>query len=260
MKSFFNIVSVEIYKSYKSKTIWLTALAFTMLPVMGGFFMYVLKNPDFAERIGLIGAKAQLAGSADWPSFLGLLAQGIAVGGLFVYGFITSWVFGREYTDRTVKDLLAMPFPRSHIPIAKFLTIILWSFVLTAWVIGAGFLIGMTIGLPLWSTAVWQDGIYVLSVTTLLTIFVSTPVAFFACIGKGYLAPLGFIVITLILSQVIAVIGYGSYFPWAVPALFSNISGTGNLLNASSLFLVILAGLLGVAGTLGFWRYADQHL
>jgi ABC-2 type transport system permease protein len=37
-----------------------------------------------------------------------MLAQGIAIGGLFVFGFIMSWIFGREYTDRTMKDLLAL--------------------------------------------------------------------------------------------------------------------------------------------------------
>ena len=72
----------------------------------GGFFMIVMKDPDLARRLGLISAKAQIvAGSADWPTYLGMLAQATAIGGIMLFGLIGSWVFGREYSDHTLKDL-----------------------------------------------------------------------------------------------------------------------------------------------------------
>ena len=37
----------------------------------------------------------------------------MAAGGLFLFGFLFIWVFGREYSDRTAKDLLALPTARS---------------------------------------------------------------------------------------------------------------------------------------------------
>ena len=64
-----------------------------------------------------------MAGVADWPTYLDLLAQSIAVGGLILFSLIGSWVFGREFVDRTVKDLLALPTARSAIVAAKFLVI-----------------------------------------------------------------------------------------------------------------------------------------
>ena len=259
MNQMHKLIATELLKSRKSKVIWITFAAFTLLPVMGGFFMFVLKHPDFAEKSGLLGAKAQLAGSADWSSYLSLIAQGIALGGLFVFGFITSWIFGREYTDRTVKDLLSLPFPRIYVPIAKFVTEIQRSSLVTVWIIGISFIVGQVIGLAQWSAEVWQHGLYVLLITSVLTILLSTPVALFACYGRGYLAPLGFVIMTMILSQIIAVIGYGSYFPWAIPALFSNVSGEGNLLGATSVIIILITSLIGFISTLSFWRFADQN-
>jgi hypothetical protein len=116
--------------------------------MVGGFFMIVLKDPELAQRVGLISAKAQiLAGAADWPTYLELLAQGLAVGGIILFGFIGSWVFGREYADHTVKDLLALPMPRTKIVAAKFLLITIWSAALVILVLLLGLGIGALIGL-----------------------------------------------------------------------------------------------------------------
>ena len=259
MRTIGKLISIEWFKSVKSKVIWITFVAFSLLPVMGAFFMFVLKNPDSSKDWGLLGEKAQLAGSADWPSYFNLLAQGIAIGGLLVFGFITSWIFGREYTDHTVKNLLALPFPRTYIPIAKFIVILIWAMLLTIWVVGIGFILGHAVHLSQWTSEVYVHGVYVLVVTAILTALLSAPVAFFACSGGGYLAPLGFVIFTLVLSQIVAAIGYGTYFPWAIPALFSNVSGEGNILAVPSLIILLSTSLLGVISTLTYWRFSDQH-
>ena len=72
--------------------------------------MIILKDPEQARAMGLIGAKAQLtAGVADWPTFFSMLLQGTAGGGAILFAFITAWVFGREFSDHTAKEL--WPFP-----------------------------------------------------------------------------------------------------------------------------------------------------
>jgi ABC-2 type transport system permease protein len=90
----------------------LTALGFALFPLIGGFFMLILRDPDLARRAGLISTKAQITmGAADWPTYLGFLALGTAVGGIMIFGLIGSWVFGREYSDRTVKDFARVAYP-----------------------------------------------------------------------------------------------------------------------------------------------------
>lgn len=249
----------ENRKARKSKMIWVTLAAFTVAPLMAGFFMFILKNPGMAEQSGLVGDKAQILGEANWPAYFSLLAQVIAVGGILVFGFVTSWVFGREYTDRTLKDLLSLPYHRATIPAAKFLAVFLISLLLSIHVTVLGMLIGFLIGLPGWSSEAMADGLWVLFVTTLLTIALSAPAAFFACWGKGYLAPLGFVIFMVVIAQVIAAIGYGEYFPWAIPALYSGLAGDQSVLLPSSLLLVLGTSLTGIGATLGWWLWADHQ-
>lgn len=252
-------LQVETLKLRKSKLLWAVLAAFTIAPLMGGFFMFVLKNPEFAKTTGLLGAKAQIAGEATWRAYFSMLAQIIAVGGMLIFGFVASWIFGREYTDRTIKDLLALPYHRGILVLAKFLTVLAATSLLSVYVVAFGILIGWGIGLAGWSAAVWQKGLFVLLITTLLTISLSTPLAFFASWSRGYLAPLGFMVLMVVLSQIIAAIGYGNYFPWSIPALYSGIAGEEYALKVSNTLIVLSTSLAGVVATLAWWLYADQY-
>jgi ABC-type transport system involved in multi-copper enzyme maturation permease subunit len=258
MTYLYTVLKVEGLKIRKSKVIWITGLAFTLLPLVAGFFMFVLKNPQLAKSSGLLGAKAQIAGEASWPSYIDLLSQMIAVGGMIVFGLTTTWIFGREYADGTAKDLLALPYSRSYIVMGKFLASLIINLILSTYVIILGILIGLLIGLPQWSLAL-TSSLYQLSVVTLLTIILATPVAFFASYGRGYLGAMGFVMLTLILSQVITVVGFGDYFPWAIPAIYSGLGEDGGILTGLGLFIAISTSLLGILGTLWWWIFADQY-
>ncbi len=259
MRYFLAVLQTEGLKIRKSKVIWITMVAFTIAPLMAGFFMFVLKDPEFAKGSGLLGAKAQIAGEANWPSYIELHAQMIAVGGIIVFGFVTSWIFGREYTDKTVNDLLTLPFSRSIIVLAKFVAAFITNIILSVYIISLGFVFGWIIKLPEWSLDTVIHGLYILLIVMILTIILSTPVAFFASYGKGYLAPLGFIVCMLVLSQIIAAAGFGEYFPWAIPSLYSGILPEDHVLTWDSLFIIFITSLLGFFSTLYWWIFVDQH-
>jgi ABC-2 type transport system permease protein len=251
---------VELLKTRRSKLPLFTALGFSLAPLAGSFFMLVLRDPDFARRTGMISAKAQLtAGTADWPTYLGLLAQATAVGGLLLFSFISSWVFGREYADRTVKDLLALPTGRSAIVCAKFTVVLVWSTLLAALILLIGLGLGTAIALPQTAVEVlWQGAVRVAS-TAGLTIALVTPIAFFASAGRGYLLPLGMALMTMILAQVIAAAGWGEYFPWSVPALYAGAAGIEQAqLGAVSFALVLLTSVTGLISTFVWWAWADQ--
>src|SRR5690625_7753597 len=104
MNYFLTALHVEGLKIRKSKVVWITFASFPIAPLMAGFFMFVLKHPEFAKNSGLLGAKEQIAGEGNWPSYLQLHAQMIAVGGSFAFGFVMRWVFGRGYANYTRQD------------------------------------------------------------------------------------------------------------------------------------------------------------
>lgn len=103
-----------------------------------------------------------------------------------------------------------------------------------------------------------RDRLQLLLITTVLTTALSTPVAYFACYGRGYLAPLGFVVFMVVFSQLIAAVGYGEYFPWAVPALYSGIAGVERVLSVASVGVVFLTSSVGFVATIIWWFVAEQ--
>lgn len=259
MNKIITCVSIEGKKLFNSKVPLINMLALTLVPFMGGFFMFVLKDPSLAQKLGFISAKAHIMGAADWPSYFGLLAQAIAVGGLVVFGFATSWIFGREYSDRTIKDLLALPISRSIIVFSKFIVAMLWCLFLSIFVLVLGLIVGKLVDIPGWSSDIMIRGTLVFIICSTLTILLSTPVAFFASVGRGYLSPIGFMVFTLVLAQIIAAIGYGQFFPWSIPALISSAVGSDNaIIEVISIIIVLLTSVFGLVGTMFWWRYADQ--
>jgi len=244
-----------VLKARRSKLPLFSALGFALLPLAGGFFMIVLKDPELARRVGLISAKAQITmGVADWPTYLGFLAMANGVGGIILYSLIGSWVFGREYVDRTVKDLLALPTSRSAIVCAKFIVIVMWCAALTALIYLIGLGVGAAVALPHASLRVILQGGVTLALTGMLTIVTIAPIIFFASAGHGYLPPMGVAILAIGLAQAVAVAGWGEYFPWAIPGLYAQ----GEDLGIASYVIVILTSIAGIAGTFIWWELADQ--
>lgn len=222
--------------------------------------MIILKDPAAARSMGLISAKAQLvAGVADWPTFFSILTQAVAVGGGILFAVITSWIFGREFSDRTAKELLALPTSREAIVAAKFVVMTIWTLLLTIWVLIFGVLIGNFVVIPGWSEDLMRRATLDIFGTAALVIAVLPFVALLASIGRGYLPPFGWTILTVVFAQVAAITGWGDWFPWSVPALFSGAAGPRiELLGMHSYVIVILASLIGLGATFYWWRSADQ--
>jgi len=268
MKNFLNelkaVLWVELKKVRRSRTVWITALGFTFLVLISGLFMYILKDPEQARRLGLLGAKAQFfGGTADWPSFFNLILVFSSIGCLVIFGFIFVWIFGREFTDRTVYDLLSLPVSRVSITIGKFITAAGWALALTlmAFILMLG--IGAGLQLPGWSAAIAWHGFGLFIAAGLLTLILCLPFSMVASMTRGYLPALGGIFLVIILSQVITQLGNGQYFPWTVPMLFSGaaeaLSGkTAEPLGVVSYILVGAVAVISFLATALWWRNADQ--
>jgi ABC-2 type transport system permease protein len=250
----------ELLKTRRSRVPWGAAAGFSVAPLVMGLFMVILKDPEGARALGLLGAKAQLAaGTADWPTFLNLLGQAIAVGGAILFAFLTAWVFGREFADRTVRGLLASPTPRRTIVVAKAVVIASWGFAISAWVLVLGLGVGALVGLPGWSSADASTTIAAIALAAILTIGLQTWAAFFAGVGRGFIAPLAWTVAMIALSQVLAVLGWGAWFPWSVPAILAGAGGTQvEPVTFGAVALVGLMALAGLVATITWWERADQ--
>jgi ABC-2 type transport system permease protein len=260
MKGFVPSLYTEGLKVLKSKMFFATLIAFIFMSLMLGLLVFVSKHPDLFEEAGVISAKASIIDKADWPTFLGLLIQTAAMVGCMGCGFVASWVFGREYTDRTQKDLLALPVSRSTIVLGKFTVAAGWCTLLALVLLAASLVTGIAVGLEGWPLDFIFRAVLIFFVTWLLNITLCAPLAFFACVSRGVLLPLAFLILTMIVSQTLGagMPNIAAYFPWAVPPLYCMSALAGNSLNTASYLVVILTGAAGTGATLAWWRFADH--
>jgi ABC-2 type transport system permease protein len=253
-------VAVESLKMRRSRLPWLTVLAFSVVALVGGLFMFILADQQRARAMGLLGAKASLVASeADWSAYFGFLAQANAVGGMVVFGLAVTWMFGREFSQDTAKDLLALPAARGVIVAAKFAVGAMWVLVLGVYTYLFGLAVGAALGLPGWSSALAVAGLAKLVATSVMTMLLVAPVALAASVGRGYLPGVGFMITAVFLAQIIAALGYGQVFPWSVPALFSGLAGPDREQpGVLGYALVAAVGIGGAWATAAWWTGADQ--
>jgi ABC-2 type transport system permease protein len=250
----------ETLKARRARMPAVTLAGFALVPLMGALFMKILLDPALAARFGALTTKAQFSAThGDWPTYFGLLTQALAVGGFILFSLVVIWLFGREYSDRTAKDLLALPTPRAAIVTAKLCLVVLWCAFLTLWIYLLGLVLGALIGLPGWTSDAWLHATARYAATACLTIALTLPLAWAASAGRGYLPAIGVMVLLVFLSQVLSALGLGSWFPWAAAALLSGAAGPeARNLGVGTYLLVSATVVAGIAGVLAWWRAADQ--
>jgi len=261
MNSQLYALKAEFIKNKHSKILLISFTAFALVPVMGGVFMLVMRDPEAMAQASLLNAKMEAMNlSAGWDALFMILKQGMGIGGIMVYGFIVSWIFGREYSDNTVKDLLSLPTSKTKILNAKYMVYFVWSAALAVVNAIVGIVTGLILRLPGFKSADVFEFLIDYGFTTFLTIMLGTPIAFFSMWGRGYLAPLGFVALTLVFSQILAAVGYGHFFPWSVPALFSASGGEyKEQLNITSYLILFFVSIIGYCVTVFYWEYTDHN-
>jgi ABC-type transport system involved in multi-copper enzyme maturation permease subunit len=261
MADIISATAIEFRKNRHSRITWITFAAFALAPVMGGVFAIIVRNPEMMSKVGALRTKADtLDFSPDWSSYFSLLSQTVGVGGVLVFGFVSSWMFGREFSEGTLKDLLSLPVSRKTIVDAKFTAYIIWCLALSLSNLLIALVIGSALSLDGWANVNFAAMAETYALTTLLTILIGIPVSFFAMVGEGYMAPLGFVAFTLVFAQIIAATGFGSYFPWSIPGLYSGAAGEyRGQLNWISYCLLVLTAVAGYVSSLLWFRRADQN-
>jgi len=261
MKSIAAALWTEVLKVRKSKVFWFSIVFFVFVSFMMGLIMFIQIHPEISRKLGLIGTKASLLrfGEPNWNNYLALLLQGIGAIGLIGFGFITSWVFGREYSENTLKDILALPVSRSTIVISKLLIAGMWSILLACIFVISSIIFGYLYGIPGWSGEILLEFLHKTALITLLTVLLCSTTSLFASIGGGVLLPIGIVILTMIMANFSGLVGLGSYFPWSIPLLLCSPTGTeGTHVSITSYIILFITSISGLIGTIAWWRFADQ--
>lgn len=250
----------EFTKLKKARIVSILLFLYAFIPIVIGILFYIAQRPELIEKMGLIGAKSEMFGQGDWRSYLLLTNQVMAGLGYIGFGFFTSWTFGREFAEKMINDLLALPLSRSMIVLSKFTIIFLIciSFTLV-------FNLSTLLAGKIFSIENYNFNDTLVNFKTLISIGVLTCllmpfISFFASFGKGYLLPMGFVILTLIFAQFAGIMGLGPYFPWSIPGMLSIPSIKDiHILSSSSYIILIISAIIGTLATTIWWQKADHQ-
>jgi ABC-2 type transport system permease protein len=257
---FTQVLATELLKLRRSKVTWGSLAALSLGPLGIGLFMWIVREPGRAAQLGLLGTKADLSGiTATWPSFFSLLTMVVGVGGLLLLAFIVAYVFGREYTEGTAKNLLALPVRRGWFAGAKLVVAAVWWLLLVLSVLVEALILGLAMGLPGFSWALALSALGNLCIAAAIAYLLVPPVAWIATLGRGYLPPLGFALGTLVLGDVFSHTGWAPWFPWSIiPLLIGMVGKPVAALPVGSLVVVLVTFVAGILATIAQLRYADN--
>ncbi|MBN1940328.1 MAG: ABC transporter permease [Candidatus Aminicenantes bacterium] len=254
------VLFTEFLKLRRSKITWLSLLAFSLVPLGGGLFMWIVREPGRAAKLGLLGTKASFVGlEATWAGYFGMLVQAVGIVGMLLLSVIAAYLFGREYSERTAKNMLALPAGRHWFALAKFCVALAWFGAIIVFCLAESFAVGALLGLPGLTAGIAARGIGEVLLASGISFLVMPVTAWIATLGKGYLPPLGFAILTLLLGTILGATGWGKWFPWSIVPLFAGTAGPrAETLAPASLVVVVLTFAVGVVATIVQYRWADN--
>ena len=257
---FAQALATEFLKLRRSKVTWFTFAALSIGPLAIALMMWIVREPGRAAQLGLLGTKANLSGlTATWPAYFSMLTLMVGIGGMLLLSFIVAYIFGREYAEGTAKNLLALPVGRHWFVLAKFVVAAVWWAMLVVAALAEAFALGAALALPGFSATLAVRAVHDALLAAAIAYLLAPVVAWIATLGRGYLPPLGFALAMLALGDVFSHTGWAAWFPWSIVPLFIGAIGQRvTTLAPSSLVVVALTFLAGIAATIAQLRWADN--
>ncbi|WP_062462494.1 ABC transporter permease [Demequina soli] len=231
-----------------------TVLLIAFPPLMSVGMVMIARSADAA---GPSAAKlAPYREGTVGEAVAALSGQVVSVVALIGVGFAVAWLVGREWVDRTLGSLFALPVSRAEIARAKLLVVGAWAaacltlaMLLTAAGLGAIADGSFTGAVVAQLVRVWVAG--------LLMAALALGFAWVAVRLRGYLGAAGAIIAVTAASQILAMLGVGAWVPFIAPAMWAGAGGAAEAATigpASLALAVAFAALAAWASVRAFAR------
>lgn len=242
----FRAIRAEITKLKRSYVPLWTVLVVVVWPVWQIFILRLAGNWDSLDSWGFMEFGVQ--GIASWWGYL-------------LGGFVTAFIFGREYSEGTARNMLATPVRREWFVAAKLALLLAWVFALSALSMAAHTAYGVALALNgfAWGHVgrAFADAMLVTTVIAATLPFV----ALVAVIGRGYLAPMIFSGVAFATGVLVLQAGWERWYPWAMAFALVGMGWlpgeTKSSLTATSWVILGALFLAGVAALIMQIDYAD---
>ncbi|MCV2392978.1 ABC transporter permease [Actinotalea sp. M2MS4P-6] len=193
-----------------------------------------------------------------WAAYLGMLGELMSVAALLAIGVVLSWVVGREFTDRTVGSLLALPTPPWQTVVAKVAVTTVWALACGALSMLVALPLGLALGLGVPGIETVGSAAKLATILLLMT-FLAMPLAWVSTRLRGYLSGISTLIGLIVVTQLVTIAGAGAWFPYAAPSMWAGMGGpeAAAVVTPLQLSLAIPVGLLGTWAAARRWQRSE---
>ena len=248
-------LAVEALKLRRSTVARIATALLVLLVPLGSIGMVALARSPRA--VGPTAAKLAEYATGDLATtHLLVCGQVLSVAALAAGGFFVAWSFGRELESGTAGALFGLAVPRATIALAKCLVALAWiasCVVLTVAVTTAAS--AVVTAAPDEPFAAWagaRDAV----LAGLLGGGLALPFAWVATATRSQLGTVGALVGVVALTQIVVLLGGGSWFPYAAPSLWAGMGGAAAAAAVGLPHLLLAAAVapLAIAAVVRAWR------
>jgi ABC-2 type transport system permease protein len=244
-------LTVEARKATASWTLRATGLLLAVgVPAIVAAILLAARGGGTPEaRAQLLAKLGPEVAAADWHALVLSSTQVTAAAAVFAFGMGASWIVGREFAEGTAPALFGLAVPRRTIAAAKLVVYLVWALIVSAVLVVAVAVAGLSIGLgaPTGDVVLGLGRVVVLGV---LTALIALAAAYASTLGRGILPGVAVAAVTIVVAQISVFTGASAWIPLAAPALWAMRPGT---VAPGALAAVVLFGATCAALTIHAW-------
>lgn len=191
-----------------------------------------------------------------------LMLYTIILMNLLVYIIIASYLFSREYTEKTLKNILPIPVSRTSFLTSKFCILFVWMIVLSFFSWGSTYLLALLYH-SVFGMAEFHFHIALtyrgnMLIGTMLMFLTITPFTFLAEKTKSLVVPLIISSAVIMGNAALSNQDLGALYPWTAILFLmqGSLSGTGYPV-WTSVSIIALVSILGFAATFIYFQTED---
>ncbi|BFH60119.1 ABC transporter permease [Paenibacillus azoreducens] len=242
-----NLLYTELLKLKRAKMFMVSLIGAAAAPFMIfiGYLGYKAKNPDKSVMFSEVWSQTNL--------------YTILLIGTLLYGVITTYLFNREYTEDTLKNLLTIPVPKSSLIVSKLVLLFFWIMILTFTSWSLILILGLFAQYEGLSAGVIVLSLKKFFVGGSLLFLLSTPTMFVAFLFKNFVPTIIFTAVITMGNVALANHDDKAIFPWSAAHVIAENGFVPAYPPFYSYVSIIATSIIGLLATMAYFKKTDIH-
>jgi bacitracin transport system permease protein len=243
-----NLLYTEFLKLKRSKMFILSVIGSAVAPLMVAAAMYIQMKTELPTIIAEFDVL-----------FLNTSIYAILLISPPLNGVITAYLYSREYTEDTLKNLLTIPVSRVGLLLSKWVLLFFWIMLLTleTWVLALLFgTLGQFTGL---SEAMVSQTLSQFAMAGMLSFLLTTPIVLITLVFKNFVPSIIVTIAITLVNVMLATSEHRGLFPWVAALDIANGTLDPKYPPEVSYIGIAVTCLLGWIASIAYFNKADVH-